>query len=154
MKIQDDFIRRVAGLRTDIIALSRRLRQSARADNETWTGLMVLGAIERGNGTATPAQVAVELELRSSNLAQVLGALEARGLMARVPDTADRRKIRLSLTEAGLRRVEETRGRRDAWLARAIQECLSADEQAQLLAAGELMRRVAQASRVPSDPSD
>lgn len=61
----------------------------------------VLGAIERGNASATPTQIAGELELRSSNLAQVLGSLNERGLIQRHCDPADKRKTRLSLTGQG-----------------------------------------------------
>ncbi len=133
----------IAELRNQIVALARRLRQSASADTETWTGLMALGAIQRGEGNATPTHVATELELRSSNLAQLLRDLEERGLIVRTPDVTDKRKVRLSLTREGLALVTETRSARDKWLADAMAACLSPDEQAQLIAAGELMRRVA-----------
>ena len=139
--------RRVSDLRTNIVALSRRLRQSAQADSETWTALMVLGAIQRAEGQATPANIAADLELRSSNLAQVLGELNQRGLIKRAPDAADKRKVRLSLTDDGIALVRETRAKRDAWLSQAMKACLSAEEQAQLLAAGELIRRLALATQ-------
>jgi hypothetical protein len=58
----------VSALRNDIVALARRLRQSSRADSETWTALMTLGAIERNDGQATPTAIATEMGLRSSNL--------------------------------------------------------------------------------------
>ncbi|MGK5081318.1 MarR family winged helix-turn-helix transcriptional regulator [Janthinobacterium sp. HLX7-2] len=132
----------ISELRDNIVALTRRLRQSARADGETWTELMALGVIERGAGHATPTQIASELELHSSNLAQILGKLDERGLIQRTPDPVDKRKVRLSLTEAGRVLVHATRTRRDSWLLEAMQTCLSAPERAQLIAAGELMRRL------------
>lgn len=137
----------VSELRNNLIALARRLRQSDRGVSENWTGLMALGAIQRAEGQATPTQIALELELRSSNLAQVLGELDERGLIQRTPDPADKRKVRLSLTEAGLTLVRETRAKRDNWLADAMETCLSLEEQAQLIAAGELMRRLAISSQ-------
>ena len=133
----------IAELRNQIVALARRLRQSARSDAETWTGLMALGVIQRGEGSATPTQIAAQLELRSSNLAQLLRDLEKRGLVVRTPDATDKRKVRLSLTSEGRVLVTETRAARDKWLADAMAACLSPNEQAQLIAAGELMRRVA-----------
>jgi len=139
----------IAELRNQIVALARRLRQSARSDAETWTGLMALGVIQRGEGNATPTQIAAELELRSSNVAQLLRDLEERGLIARTPDATDKRKVRLSLTRGGLALVTETRSARDKWLADAIAACLSPAEQAQLIAAGELMRRVALSRQNP-----
>lgn len=104
---------------------------------------MALGAIQRANGNATPTQIATELTIQSSNLAQVLGELDRRGLIQRTPDHSDKRKVRLSLTQAGTDLVYEARARRDQWLSDAMEACLSVDEKAQLLAAGALMQRVA-----------
>lgn len=104
---------------------------------------MALGAIQRAKGTGTPTRIATELGLQSSNLAQVLGELDRRGLIQRTPDPSDKRKVRLALTQAGLTLVRESRGRRDQWLSDAMHACLSAEEQAQLLAAGALIQRVA-----------
>jgi len=136
----------VSALRNDIVALARRLRQSSRADSETWTALMTLGAIDRGAGEATPTALATELGLRSSNLAQMLGELDQRGLIKRSADQGDKRKVRLSLTDAGLDLLRETRTKRDQWLLNALNACLTAQERAQLIAAGALMRRLASSS--------
>lgn len=133
---------KISDLRENIVALARRFRQSSRTDGETWTQLMVLGAIERAKGDAMPTQIAAELELHSSNLAQVLSNLDARLLIQRDPDSADKRKIRLSLTDTGLALVRATRSQRDGWLFEAMQTCLSAQEREQLLAAGEIMCRL------------
>lgn len=134
----------VSALRNSIVALARRLRQSADTGEETWTELMVLGEIERGHGDATPTGLARALELRSSNLAQVLAMLEQRGLVQRSPDPADKRRVHLSLTEAGAARVLATRAQRDSWLSAIMDERLSAHERAQLIEAGTLMLRLAQ----------
>jgi DNA-binding MarR family transcriptional regulator len=137
----------VSELRNNLIALARRLRQSDRGVRENWTELMALGAIQRAEGQSTPTQIALELELRSSNLAQILGELDGRGLIQRTPDPADKRKVRLSLTEAGFALVQETRAMRDSWLENAMETSLSLEEQAQLIAAGDLMRRLALSSQ-------
>lgn len=134
----------ISEFRNNVVALARRLRQSVPADNENWTALMTLGAIQRAKGAATPKQISTELGIQSSNLAQVLGELDRRELIQRTPDLSDRRKVRLSLTQAGVDLISEARARRDQWLSDALQACLSAQEQEQLFAAGELMRRVAQ----------
>lgn len=103
---------------------------------------MALGAIERGQGLATPSQVGSELDLRSSNLAALIGDLDDRGLIRRTPDATDRRRTRLSITDEGARLVKEAREGRDLWLVGAMRACLTADEQAQLVAAGELIGRL------------
>lgn len=133
----------ITQLRTQLVALTRRLRQSARADNETWTGLMVLGVIERSEGEATPSLIATELELRSSNVAATLADLQQRGLVQRTSDPHDKRKVRLALTPDGSALLRETRAQRDRWLRSAINACLTADEKATLQAAGDLMERLA-----------
>jgi DNA-binding MarR family transcriptional regulator len=147
-------LQHIAELRNNIVALARRLRQSVRSDSENWTALMALGAIQRGKGTATPTQIATELGIQSSNVAQVLGELDRRGLLKRTPDRSDKRKVRLSLTPGGINLVSEARARRDQWLSDAVQACLSVQEQEQLLAAGELMQRVALWSEASSQDSD
>jgi len=142
----------VSALRNDIVALARRLRQSSRADSETWTALMTLGAIERNDGQATPTAIATEMGLRSSNLAQILGEFDQRGLIKRSADQGDKRKVRLSLTDAGLHLLRETRTKRDQWLLNALNACLTAKERQQLMEAGALMRRLASSS--PGAPGD
>jgi DNA-binding MarR family transcriptional regulator len=154
MKRTQNHLEHVPEFRNNVVALARRLRHAVRADSENWTALMVLGAIQRAKGTGTPTRIATELGLQSSNLAQVLGELDRRGLIQRIPDHADRRKVRLSLTQAGLDLVRESRGRRDQWLSDAMKACLSAEEQAQLLAAGTLIQRVARWSESSLDSSD
>lgn len=133
-------LERASNLRNDIVTLTRRLKQSAGADAETWTSLMVLGAIERAGGGATPTQVATEFDLKSSNLAQVLGGLARRNLIERTPDPVDKRRIRLSLTEEGSVLIQEARARRTRWLLEAMDARLSAAEQDELMG---LMRRLA-----------
>jgi len=143
----------VAEFRNSIVALARHLRQSVRADNENWTALMTLGVIQRAKGTATPTQIATELGIQSSNVAQVLGELDRQGLVQRTPDHADKRKVRLSLTQEGTDLVYQSRARRDQWLSDAMEACLSVQEQEQLLAAGELIQRVAVWSETGSQDS-
>jgi len=114
---------------------------------------MTLGVIQRAKGTATPTQIATELGIQSSNVAQVLGELDRQGLVQRTPDHADKRKVRLSLTQEGTDLVYQSRARRDQWLSDAMEACLSVQEQEQLLAAGELIQRVAVWSETGSQDS-
>ncbi|WP_124080692.1 MarR family winged helix-turn-helix transcriptional regulator [Pigmentiphaga humi] len=132
----------VPSIRNSIVAVARRLKQSAKLQGESWTNLMVLGAIERDDGQATPTQIAFDLDLRSSNLAQILGELDERGLIEKKSDPADKRKTRLSLTETGRVLLFKTRSQRDDWLFEAMNECLSEQERDLLIAAGEIMHRL------------
>ncbi|MFL9875859.1 MarR family winged helix-turn-helix transcriptional regulator [Paraburkholderia megapolitana] len=153
MRQSKPHLNQITAFRNSIVALARHLRQSVRADSENWTALMALGVIQRAKGAATPTQIATELGIQSSNVAQVLNELDRRGLVQRTQDHADKRKVRLSLTQEGTDLVYESRARRDQWLSDAIEACLSVQEKEQLLAAGELIQRVAVWSETGSQDS-
>ena len=123
--------------------LARRLRREAGSDEETWSRLLLLGAIDRSGDAATPTTLAVAEGLRSSNLAKALKELEARELITRQSAADDRRQVKVALTEGGRATLEEVRSRRDRWLAAAIEATLTAEERATLAAAAALMSRLA-----------
>ena len=123
--------------------LARRLRREAGSDEETWSRLLLLGAIDRSGDAATPTVLAAAEGLRSSNLAKALKELEARELITRRPAADDRRQVKVALTERGRAALGEVRSRRDRWLAAAIEATLTAEERATLAAAGALMSRLA-----------
>jgi DNA-binding MarR family transcriptional regulator len=76
-------------------------------------------------------------------MAQTICDLEALGLIARSPDPSDGRRVLVELTESGTEILEEDRRKREGWLARAITEGLSAEEQEVLQRAVALLRRLA-----------
>jgi DNA-binding MarR family transcriptional regulator len=115
-----------------LMGVYRRLRHETRADDRSWARLMVLGAIDRHDGRATPSVLAADHGMRSSNLAAALRSLEARKLIVRTPDTEDR----------GRRLLDDSRARRDRWLAEATAGCLTAKERALLIKAGALLERI------------
>ena len=123
--------------------LSRRLRREARADDRSWSRLQLLGAIGRAGNAATPGMLGEAESMRSSNLAAALRGLEADGLIRRRPDAKDRRKVRVRLTPAGRKLLEENIARRERWLAEAIERALTKEERALLFEAGELLDRIA-----------
>lgn len=61
--------------------------------------MLVMSAIERMDGMATPSKIAEEENMRSSNLASLLRDLEARELITRTQDTGDRRRTWLELSK-------------------------------------------------------
>jgi DNA-binding MarR family transcriptional regulator len=77
-------------------------------------------------------------------MAQTVGELEADELVARRPDPEDKRRALVELTEKGREVLNADRRRRDGWLARALEEDFSPDEQAVLNNAVELLRRLAE----------
>jgi DNA-binding MarR family transcriptional regulator len=133
----------IARLRADLTRLTRRLRQVARNDPESWTRMLIVSAIDRLGPDATPSALARAETMRSSNLAAVLRDLERAGMVVRAPDTRDRRKTRILLTPAGRDSLMRSRDRRDAWLAGAMSACLDEEERERLLAAAPLLARLA-----------
>lgn len=54
-------------------------------------------------------RVAACIRSGKSNATQIIDRLEADGLVRRIPDPADRRKVLVQVTEEGLRRVEQAK---------------------------------------------
>jgi DNA-binding MarR family transcriptional regulator len=77
-------------------------------------------------------------------MAQTVGDLESDGLVNRRPDPDDRRRALVELTEEGRTVLGADRRQREGWLAGAIQENFSAQEQATLGEAVRLLRQLAE----------
>ncbi|WP_058911421.1 MarR family winged helix-turn-helix transcriptional regulator [Entomohabitans teleogrylli] len=132
-----------AALRVQLTRLSRRLRQQAQNDPHSWAPMLVLSAIDRLGEGITPGELGETERIQSSNLAAILRQLEQQQLIVRRQDQADRRKVRLFLTPAGRKRLEESRLLRDAWLCQAMDALLSEEEKKLLARAGTLMDKLA-----------
>jgi DNA-binding MarR family transcriptional regulator len=103
----------------------------------------VLGRLDR-EGARSVSDLAVAERVRPQSMAQTVGDLEADGLVERRPDPGDRRRALVELTAGGRTALEADRRQREGWLARAIADDLSADEQAVLERAVALLRRLAE----------
>jgi DNA-binding MarR family transcriptional regulator len=78
-------------------------------------------------------------------MAQTVSELEAEGLITRRPDSADRRRAVVELTDPGLEVLAADRRNREGWLAQAITDGFSEEEQQVLSEAVGLLRRLAEA---------
>lgn len=136
-----DHLSEAARVRRGVMRLNRRLRQERGDGSLSANQLLVLGHLHR-HGSATPGEVAAAERQRPQSLTRVFAELEAEGLIAREPGTADRRQSVLSLTEAGRRALERDMAERDAWLSGALAS-LSPTEQGVLELAAALMERLA-----------
>ena len=137
-----------ARIRRGILRLNRRLRQERGDGSLSANQLLVLGHLHR-RGSATPGEVAAAERQRPQSLTRVFAELEAEGLIARRPDTVDRRQSVLSLTEEGRRALERDMDDRDAWLSGALTS-LSPTERGVLELAADLMERLAD-TEVPDE---
>jgi DNA-binding MarR family transcriptional regulator len=139
MKTKADPARVASDLRVVMGQLVRRLRAEHRFG---LSQAAVLGRLDR-EGPRSVSDLASAERVRPQSMAQTVGELESSGLVARRADPDDRRRALVELTDHGRAVLEEDRRQREGWLARAIVEDLSAEEQAVLADAVELLRRLA-----------
>jgi DNA-binding MarR family transcriptional regulator len=138
--VRDDEVRE---LRSAITVLARRMRRDVlSAHGLSRPAVSVLAALAR-QGETTPGDLAVELQMTSSNVAAALREVDTAGLVRRLRDPHDGRRSRVSLRPSGERVVREIRAERDTWLGRAIEAELDDREQELLRAAADLLGRVA-----------
>jgi DNA-binding MarR family transcriptional regulator len=101
----------------------------------------VLSRLDR-EGAQTASGLAAAERVRPQSMAQTLIELESAGLIERRPDSEDRRRMWIDLTDHGRERVLEERGKREGWLAAAIAAELTPEEQQTMLAAVPLLQRL------------
>jgi DNA-binding MarR family transcriptional regulator len=103
----------------------------------------VLGRLDR-EGPQSVSDLAASERIRPQSMAQTVNDLEADGLVERRPDPGDARRAVVELTAHGDDALQAERRNREGWLAQAIAGDLSAEEQAVLRDAVELLRRLAE----------
>ncbi|MGD0197088.1 MAG: MarR family transcriptional regulator [Solirubrobacteraceae bacterium] len=126
-------------LRVVIGQLVRRLRAEKLLP---LTHNSVLSRLERC-GPASASDLAAAEKMRPQSMAQTLGELEEHGYITRTPDLNDKRRVLVTIADAGLETLAEYRRKREGWLALALAE-LSSDEQRTLAKALAVMRRLAE----------
>jgi DNA-binding MarR family transcriptional regulator len=89
-----------------------------------------------------PSQLCALLPISSQYLSQVLNQLERLDYITRTPAATDGRKILISLTEGGRRKVIESRVQREAWLTQRIENQFSASDKETVGQALVLFRRL------------
>lgn len=100
----------------------------AQSPNVPPTQLRVLTIIA-GSPETNMNRLAEALDVVPSSASRLCDRLEATGLLRRVPDPRDRREVRLTLTAAALRLLDELRGRRRAALAQVLDRMAPGEQQ-------------------------
>jgi DNA-binding MarR family transcriptional regulator len=85
-----------------------------------------LATISR-RGPLTVGELAKAEHVSSPAITKIAKGLEEEGLVTRTVDAADKRVTQMAITKAGERRLERSRSRKNAWLARQFDN-LSAEE--------------------------
>ncbi|WP_176083201.1 MarR family transcriptional regulator [Martelella sp. HB161492] len=132
-------------------ALQRRQRRERPpVEGLSQSAVSVLGVVARSESAIQPTQIGRELVMTSSNVASALSELTKRGLVERMADKVDTRRVNITLTPAGERLVAEDRAARDDWLTRAIHDLLTEEEESVLIAGGSILERLANYHPNPS----
>jgi DNA-binding MarR family transcriptional regulator len=126
-------------LRLAIMRLGRRLRQEAVGDI-TASQLSALSTVARC-GPLSLGELSDIERIAPPSTTRIVGRLEERGLVVRTVDAADRRVARLAVSDAGQSVLNQTRTRRDAYLALRLQ-AMTAEERATLMRALPLLERL------------
>jgi DNA-binding MarR family transcriptional regulator len=128
-------------LRVVLGQLMRRLRAEHRFSLSQGA---VLGRLDR-QGTSSIGELATAERVRPQSMAQTVCDLEGLGLIARRPDPSDGRRVLVELTDLGHETLAEDRRKREGWLATAIADDFSNEDQEVLQRALGLLRRLADA---------
>ena len=115
-KTQIDTLTIADRLRPVLLQVGRELRREARQVGVSPEQVAVLVAIKYTPGIGV-RELAARERVTPPALSNHIDRLERDGLVSRTPDTADRRRVGLSLTDEGQRVLRRVRSRRTAWLA-------------------------------------
>lgn len=132
------------GAAADLLAacgqLIRRLRAESNNLELTWSQIAALSRLE--SGSMSTAELARAEAVKPQSMGATLAVLEEEGLVERAPHPSDGRQFLFRLTRQGIEARQRTRDAKQAWLTGAVAR-LTTDEQADLIAAADVMRRLA-----------
>lgn len=126
-------------LRLGVTRLARKLRQEAEP-GITPSMLMALSSIERG-GRMTIGDLCAAEQVQPPSMTRIVSALVDAGLVTREPDPGDRRIAWVEATPDGLRLLQRSRRRKEAYLSRRLRD-LERDELAVLEEAVPILERL------------
>ena len=128
-------------LRIAIGRASRRVRAERGEAGLTDPQFTVLAWLTK-EGPLTPGQLAERERIQPPSMTRTVSGLVELGLVAKTEHPTDGRQVVVTLPGAGVAEVDETRRRRDAWLADRLSQ-MTKDERTLLVDAAELLRRIA-----------
>jgi len=134
-----------AELRYSFFRLTRRLRSARAVDAMSDTQTATLGVL-RAHGRRTISALAEHEHVTAPTMSTTINGLVELGLVVRIPDEDDRRRVYVELTEQGESVVTETIRKRNRLLADMIdKQNFTTEELAVLTEASALLRRMADA---------
>ncbi|MFJ9692743.1 MarR family winged helix-turn-helix transcriptional regulator [Kitasatospora sp. NPDC101183] len=131
----------ISQLRSSTMRLSRRLKHQRVEESLSPTEMGVLGTLARC-GKATPGELARKEHVQPPSMTRIVAMLEEKGLVRREPHPEDRRQVVVSSTEQAQTILDESRRRRNVWLAE-LAEGLDEEEWAVLKQAAPVLYKLA-----------
>ncbi|MFD5463517.1 MarR family winged helix-turn-helix transcriptional regulator [Kitasatospora sp. NPDC127059] len=131
----------ISQLRSSTMRLSRRLKHQRVEESLSPTEMGVLGTLARC-GKATPGELARKEHVQPPSMTRIVAMLEEKGLVRREPHPEDRRQVVVSSTEQAETILDESRRRRNVWLAE-LAEGLDEEEWAVLREAAPVLYKLA-----------
>jgi DNA-binding MarR family transcriptional regulator len=131
----------VNALRSAVMRLARRLKHQRVDESLSPTEMSVLGTLARC-GSATPGELARREHVQPPSMTRIVAMLEAKGLVRLEPHPDDRRQKTVTPTELAESMLEESRRKRNAWLAELV-EGLDDEEWAALRTAAPVLEKLA-----------
>jgi len=126
-------------LRPALLRLSRRLRNEAQRAGMSAQDAIVLGLVKAYPGIGVSGLAEAE-QTSKPTMSGHVKRLEAEGLIARAEDLADGRRSGLTLTPAGVRKLDQIRAQRNDWLAKRLARLEPAERDQLSLAAASLLK--------------
>jgi DNA-binding MarR family transcriptional regulator len=108
-------------LRPVLLRLARELRKETETLGVTARQVTLLWLIKQNPGLSL-RELAAEEGISAPALSGYVDRLERAGLIERVRDAGDRRRVGLTLTDDGARLLRRVRARRTTWLAERLRE--------------------------------
>lgn len=128
-------------LRLALQRLARRIR-SMQADEDVTEGQRAVLFALSNNGPQTLGSLSDHEHVTPPSMNRTINALVDLGLVTRVTDADDARKVCLDLSAAGRDFIRETRRRRDAWFTMRL-ATLSAEQRRLLTEVGPILKELA-----------
>lgn len=139
--VQDaEVVELAARLRLSATRIARRLRREADVDLSPTLGSAI--AAIHVHGPLTLGALAEHERVAPPTVTKIVNKLEARGLVARQVDPLDRRVCRVECTPEGAALIEQSRQRKNEWLAARL-AALEPGARARLLDAIDVLEELA-----------
>jgi DNA-binding MarR family transcriptional regulator len=132
----------VSDLRGVVVRLIKKLRKESTIGQQmSLTERSTLFLLEQ-HKQLLPSELAAMEKITNQSMSEILRYLLELGYITRTASETDKRKVHISLSAEGEKIVAQTRNERDQWLAKAIAQTCTKDEQEIIKQAIGILTRV------------